>query len=150
MGARLDPGIFSESGIAPVGYAAFAFALGVTAGLLSRRTVPAMAVTLAIFAAVVWFAFPAWVRPHLLPPAQATVPLSTGRSTVGFELARDGHLFVQTSPPDLPGAWVLSTQLTTPDGRPASSVPGHRSLRVAVTRPDVPRTTSRAFTCGRR
>ena len=39
-------------GIAPVGYAAFAFALGVTAGLLIRRTLPAMAVTLAVFAAV--------------------------------------------------------------------------------------------------
>ena len=47
-GARIDPGIFSESGIAPVGYAAFAFAFGVTAGLLIRRTLPAIAVTLAI------------------------------------------------------------------------------------------------------
>jgi len=122
MGARLDPGIFSESGIAPVGYAAFAFAIGVTAGLLSRRTVPAMAVTLAIFAGVVWFAFPTWVRPHLLPPAQTTVPLSNA-STVGFELVGDGRLLVQTSPPNLPGAWVLSTQLATPDGRPASTVP---------------------------
>jgi hypothetical protein len=26
-------------------------------------------------------------------------------------------------PPHIPGAWILSTQLTTPDGRPASSVP---------------------------
>ena len=122
MGARLDPGIFSESGIAPVGYAAFAFAIGGTAGLLSRRTVPAMAVTLAIFVGVVWFAFPTWVRPHLLPPAQITVPLSNA-STVGFELVGDGRLLVQTSPPNLPGAWVLSTQLATPDGRPASTVP---------------------------
>jgi len=37
---RLDPAIFGERGIAPVGYAAFAFALGVTAGMLIRRTVP--------------------------------------------------------------------------------------------------------------
>jgi hypothetical protein len=122
MGARLAPGIFSQSGIAPVGYAAFAFAAGVTAGLLSRRTVPAMAVTLAIFVGVVWFAFPVWVRPHLLPPVQITVPLSTA-STNGFELVGGGRLLVQTSAPDLPGAWVLSTQLATPDGRPASTVP---------------------------
>ena len=122
MGARLDPGIFSQSGIVPVGYAAFAFAFGVTAGLLSRRTLPAMAVTLAIFAAVVWFAFPAWVRPHLLPPAQATVPLSNA-SINGYVLVGDGRMSVQTAPPDLPGAWVLSTRLTTAAGRPASTIP---------------------------
>jgi hypothetical protein len=120
MGARLDPGIFSESGIAPVGYAAFAFATGVTAGLLSRRTMPAMAVTLAIFVAVTWFAFPVWVRPHLLQPAQATVTLSAA-SINGFEFSPDRRtLLVQTAPPDIPGAWILSSQLTTPDGRPAS------------------------------
>ena len=35
----------------PVGYAAFAFVLGVTAGVLIRRTLPAMATTLAAFVA---------------------------------------------------------------------------------------------------
>ena len=48
--ARVAPPLFGAQGIAPVGYAAFAFALGVTAGLLIRRTIPAMAVTLAGFA----------------------------------------------------------------------------------------------------
>ena len=139
--ARLDPGIFSESGIAPVGYAAFAFASGVTAGLLSRRTVPAMAVTLAIFAAVVWFAFPAWARPHLLPPAQTTVPLSTG-SVYGFEFTSPDQraLFVQTAPPDIPGAWILSAQLTTPDGRPVSSVPA-----TAACGPNAPGNSCQAY-----
>jgi hypothetical protein len=122
MSARLDPRIFNVSGIAPVGYAAFAFACGVTAGLLSRRTLPAMAATLAIFVAVVWFAFPSWVRPHLLPPAQITMPLSNA-STMGFEQVGDGRLLVQTFPPDLPGAWVLSTQLTTPAGLSAATIP---------------------------
>jgi hypothetical protein len=123
MGARLGPGMFSESGIAPVGYAAFAFAFGVTAGLLSRRTLPAMVGTLAIFVAVAWFAFPFWARPHLLPPAQTTVLLTTP-SINGFELTADGRgLIVQTAPPDLPGAWFLSTQLITPAGRPVSTVP---------------------------
>ncbi len=125
-GTRLDPGIFSESGIAPVGYAAFAFATGVTAGLLSRRTVPAMAVTLAIFVGVIWFAFPTWVRPQLLPAAQVTVPLSSA-STAGFEKLRDGRLLVQTSPPELPGAWVLSTHLASSDGRPVSTVPATKA-----------------------
>ena len=37
---------FDERGIVAIGYAAFAVALGVTVGLLIRRTVPAMATTL--------------------------------------------------------------------------------------------------------
>jgi hypothetical protein len=119
-GGRLSS--FHDSGVAPVGYAAFAFALGAAAGLLIRRTVPAMAVTLAIFAAVT-FAFPVLVRPHLIPPVQATVTLSAA-SINGFTFSPDGRsLYVQTAPPHIPGAWILSSQLTTPDGRPASAEP---------------------------
>ena len=47
----LSSWIFASHGITPLGYAAFGFALGTAAGALIRRTVPAMAVTLAIFAA---------------------------------------------------------------------------------------------------
>ena len=50
-GGRFSPLIFATRGITPLGYAAFAFALGAAAGALIRRTLPAMAVTLAIFAA---------------------------------------------------------------------------------------------------
>jgi hypothetical protein len=117
----LNPADFHSGGIVPAGYAAFAFTLGLTAGLLIRRTLPAMAVTLAIFTAVV-LAFPMWVRPHLIPPAQTTVRLSSA-SIDGVEQVSDGRMQVQTGPPDLPGAWVLSIQLTTPAGRPASTVP---------------------------
>jgi hypothetical protein len=44
---RFSSLVFATHGITPLGYAAFAFTLGVTAGALIRRTVPAMAVTLA-------------------------------------------------------------------------------------------------------
>jgi hypothetical protein len=74
--ARLDPVIFDARGVAPLGYAAFAFALGVTAGVLLRRTLPAMAVTLVAFVAV-QVLMPNFVRPHLLPPAHVTVPVNT-------------------------------------------------------------------------
>ncbi len=63
---RFSSLVFATHGITPLGYAAFAFTLGVTAGALIRRTVPAMAVTLAIFAAV-QIAMPLWIRPHLFP-----------------------------------------------------------------------------------
>ena len=46
-GGRFSSLIFATHGITPLGYAAFAFALGTAAGALIRRTVPAMAVTLA-------------------------------------------------------------------------------------------------------
>jgi hypothetical protein len=51
-GSRFSPLNFATGGIAPLGYAAFGFALGVTAGLLIRRTVPAMAATHATFSDV--------------------------------------------------------------------------------------------------
>lgn len=71
---RLAPTLFGARGIAPVGYAAFALALGVTLGVLIRRTLPAMAATLAVFAGVqiVW---PIWIRPHLISPSVARPPL---------------------------------------------------------------------------
>jgi hypothetical protein len=114
-----------HSGVAPAGYAAFAFALGVTAGLFIRHTLPAMAVTLAVFAAVI-VAFPIWVRPQLIPPVHATSTLSLASiartPAVG---ASNGYLFVAPGPAAAPpGAWVISaSQLTTPGGRASSSEP---------------------------
>jgi hypothetical protein len=114
-----------HTGIAPAGYAAFAFALGVTAGLLIRRTLPAMAVTLAIFTAVI-IAFPIWVRPHLIPPVQATSTLSRAAiANMPGVGALNGYLSLAPGPATAPpGAWVISaSQLTTPDGRASSGEP---------------------------
>ncbi len=114
-----------HTGVAPAGYAAFAFALGVTAGLLIRRTLPAMAVTLAVFTAVI-IAFPIWVRPHLIPPVQATSTLSLASiANMPGVGAFNGRLsLVPGAAAAPPGAWVISSsQLTTPDGRASSSEP---------------------------
>ena len=46
---RFDPSVFGARGIVAIGYAGFAFALGVAAGALTRRTLPAMAATLVGF-----------------------------------------------------------------------------------------------------
>lgn len=46
---NFDPAQFDIQGIVPIGYAVFAVALGITAGALFRRTLPAMAVTLGVF-----------------------------------------------------------------------------------------------------
>jgi hypothetical protein len=110
---RMAPLLFAARGIAPVGYAAFAVALGVTVGMLVRRTVPAMALTLAVFVAV-QVAMPLLVRPHLFSPERASVPL-TESNIDGFRWAPDDVLEVwsDAGPAD---AWVLSSQTVDPSG----------------------------------
>ena len=114
---RLGYALFPTRGITPIGYAAFAFALGVTAGVLIRRTVPAMAATLGCFA-LIQIAWPIWVRPHLLSPAHITVALTTANIS-SLAVGPGGTTFVNS--PALPGTagdWVLSFQTTDPAGRP--------------------------------
>jgi ABC-2 family transporter protein len=122
---RIELASFHAGGIVPVGYTAFAFALGVTAGLLIRRTLPAMAVTLVIFAAV-QFAVPVYLRPHLIPPVTTTAPLNVA-SVVEWGVTEagqpgGGNLFVATAP-SVPGAWMVSSEIVTPAGRPAATEP---------------------------
>src|SRR3954469_7869239 len=62
---------FDRRDVVPIGYALFAFAVGALAGSVLRRTVPAMAATIAVFAAA-RVAVASWVRPHLLPPLHLT------------------------------------------------------------------------------
>ena len=109
-GGRFNWTTFATNGITPLAYAAFAFALGTTAGALVRRTVPAMAVTLAIFAAV-QFVMPLWVRPYVIPPSHTVVSVASLNS-----------LRPQTFPGQ-PGAWVLSTATVNAAGQPVTAAP---------------------------
>ncbi len=84
---RFSPASFGLHGFVPAGYALFAFALGATVGLLVRRTLPAMAVTLVGFI-VVRLGVAELVRPHFMSPVTTSVPLSQG--AVGFEAASPG------------------------------------------------------------
>jgi ABC-type transport system involved in multi-copper enzyme maturation permease subunit len=111
---RITPAMFAQRGIVPVGYAAFAFALGVVTGLMVRRTIPAMAVTLVVFAAV-QFAVPFWVRPHLIAPVHTTSALDMSAVTqMGIEAP--GNMLIVGVKPQLPGAWIYSAQVTTAAG----------------------------------
>ena len=70
-----DPfALFDQRGIVPLGYAAFAFALGVSAGLVLHRTVPAMVATLIAFGSV-RLVVTNWVRPYLLAPLRLVAGL---------------------------------------------------------------------------
>ena len=103
-----SPAVFDERGIIPIGYTAFAFALGLTAGLLIRRTVPAMAATLVIFVAV-WVGATYWLRPNLVPPATSAMALSSS-SNMGFVPSSAGVTFMADAP-NIPNALVVSSRI---------------------------------------
>src|SRR6202035_5272292 len=102
-------GSFDSRDIVAVGYAAFAFTLGVLLGTLLRKTVPAMAATLLAFTAA-RVAFRLLARPQLLPPVTRVLalnPATTGYGSSGFlPLAPSAALL--PAAPHLPNAWVTS------------------------------------------
>jgi hypothetical protein len=135
---RFGAANFSFHGIAPIGYAAFAFALGVTAGALLRRTVPAMAVTVAGFAAA-RVAVTYWVRPNLASPVRESLPLSAG-SGPGFlyggsQGTMNFNAYIQSGVPtpgvgqvvltapqvNVPNGWVYSTTAVDKAGHAPTS-----------------------------
>jgi len=87
-GSRFQPGIFDQQGIVPVAYTVFALALGIAAGAILGRTMPAMAVALVGFV-VPRLLVGGFLRRHYeAPVTQHIVPLP------GVDV---NH----------PGAWVL-------------------------------------------
>ena len=74
---QFKPGRFDIMGLVPVAYALFAMALGIAAGTLLRRTLPAMAVTLAGFIAV-RAVIALWLRPHYMSAVTVTYNLLHG------------------------------------------------------------------------
>lgn len=94
---------YDSRGIVLIGYAAFAFSVGVTLGVVLRRTIPAMAATLLVYFAA-HLTFSTWIRQNLLPPLHAATP---------FLWAPTGYSLNPPSPSD----WDLGTNLATSTGR---------------------------------
>ena len=104
LGSRIDPGAFPQRGVVPVVYAAFALALGVAAGAVLRRTVPAMAAAVAGYV-LVRLGVQSWVRPRLAGAVELTYPTFT---FAGDEPA--GRVAADTG-------WVLATRTVDGAGR---------------------------------
>ena len=121
--ARLTPVVFDMRGIVPVAYGVFAVALGVAIGAVLRRSLAAMAVTLAVYV-FVQIAVPVWVRPHLIPPVRETVTLGAG-TLDGISLRGDGPGAPTTITAHTadPGDWVLSNRTVDPSGRVVDELP---------------------------
>jgi hypothetical protein len=98
--------VFDQRDVAPIAYAVFAFALGVTSGTIIRRTLPAMALTVTLFA-VIRVEVGEWIRPRLFAPLHATGV---------FALPTPNSIFVA------PGGvrssdWLISEEVVTSSGR---------------------------------
>ncbi|QQQ78299.1 ABC transporter permease subunit [Saccharothrix sp. 6-C] len=120
---RVTPVVFAARGIAPVGYAAFAFVLGVAIAILLRRTVTAMAVTLVVYVAV-QLVVPVAVRPHVLPPVEESVTL-TARTIAGIQTKTgpNGEVPQALRVVEPAGAWVLANETADADGVAAHPLP---------------------------
>jgi hypothetical protein len=115
---RFDPSIFGQRGVVPIGYALFAFALGVAAGVVARRTLAAMGIAIVGFTAV-RMGFQYWVRPHLYAAVHHLYPLASAPG-IGFERSPAG-LAIQAGPPGVPGAWVISAKVVDSAGHAPTS-----------------------------
>ena len=92
---------FDVQGVAPIGYTLFAIALGVAAGTVWQKVLPAMAVSVVGFAGV-RIATTVLARVHYLPAKELTAPLV---NTTGV------------APNSLNGDWVISMGIRNAAGR---------------------------------
>ena len=119
---RMFPPVFSARGLVPVGYAAFAFALGVAVGLVVRRTLVALAVTLAAVI-LVQVLTPTLIRPHLMAPTDQLI-VASADNIRGFMLSGPGGDIKQIEvATGAVGAWKLSDQTVDKSGKTVSTLP---------------------------
>ncbi|GAA4241525.1 transporter [Actinomadura meridiana] len=118
---RLAPLVFDARGIVPISYAAFAFALGVTVGVVVRRTLPTMAITLAVFVAV-QIVTPMFIRSHLIPPKTATVAI-TEQNHGEMMMNGDRETMKLALKVDVePGAWTLTNETVDRSGKKVGEI----------------------------
>jgi hypothetical protein len=115
---QFNPGRFDIMDLVPVAYSLFAMALGIAAGALIRRVLPAMAVTLAGFIAV-RVAVTLWLRPHYLSAVTVFYKATSGFTPRGaFWQIAQGVVG--------PNGQALAQPSNTPyiDGVPITALPG--------------------------
>ncbi len=110
---RIGTALFSQRGIVPIGYALFAFALGVVAGLAFKRTLPAMATTLVGFITARGLT-EFLLRKHLIPAKHATFALTSSRG-IGFNLSH-GQFSLSPNGSSFPGAWTTGSKIVDASG----------------------------------
>ncbi|MFC5265933.1 ABC transporter permease subunit [Kribbella qitaiheensis] len=121
---RLLPPVFGARGVVPIGYAAFGLALGVALGLVIRRSVVAIAVTLAAVIAIQILS-PLLLRPHLITPVKTEVVVTT-ENMRGLQLSGpEEDPVVMRVEAQLPGEgnWKLSEKTVNAAGQVQKTLP---------------------------
>ncbi|MET9318488.1 ABC transporter permease subunit [Kribbella sp. NPDC003505] len=135
---RMFPPVFAARGLVPVGYAAFAFALGVAIGLAVRRTLVALAVTLTVVI-LVQVLTPPFVRPLLMAPTEQDITL-TKDNVRGFMLSGDRNNPVLKQlevASGSTGAWKFSDKTVDSSGKEISTLPAW-AIKCAPRDPNAP------------
>lgn len=113
--SRFEPLTFAARDLAPFGYAVLAFTLGLAVGVLIRKTLVAMAVTLLVF--VVFQLLMANVlRPHFAEPVTETIAWADANTFGQIDSFGIGPQGVGIQEYKIPGAWVLSGVITVYKG----------------------------------
>ncbi|MET0884518.1 MAG: ABC transporter permease [Acidimicrobiales bacterium] len=122
---RVTPDFFGARGVVPIGMTLLALVVGVSAGLLVRRTVAAMALTLATVVAV-QILMPVFVQARLMEPETFTTTISSenirGFMMSGEPDAADPKIEVEVAVGQL-GAWVTDNRTLGPDGQQIQYLP---------------------------
>ncbi len=112
---RFSPASFGMHGFVPASYALFAFALGATTGVLFRRTLPAMAVTLVGFIAA-RVVVTEWIRPHFMSPVGEAMRIGPNAGW-GITMSPGGVPSVSVNSPNLPNALIVSNSIVNNAGQ---------------------------------
>jgi ABC-type transport system involved in multi-copper enzyme maturation permease subunit len=91
---RMGPVAFDVQGIAPIGYTLFAVALGIFAGTVSRKVLPAMGITLAGYLGV-RVLIETLARPRFMTPETLSVPIQTVGQFNEFNPAAGDWVYAQ-------------------------------------------------------
>ena len=118
---RIQPHTFAVTGVAPVAYTLFAFALGVTLGALLRRTAWAVVGTVVIYGLLALL-MATTIRPVLAP--QVFVPFAEG-GTASAPLTSDPQY-----PWDLGAGFRFAPGTRVPAGSPSASDIGQRCVNL--------------------
>jgi hypothetical protein len=121
--SRFDAPQFDIQGLVPVGYALFAAALGLAAGVLWRRSLPAMATTVGVFVAV-RLLVELYARPHFIAPVTRTSSFAqpdavpSGALSISTDVVLHGHV--------VSGPIAAPTQCVSANTRPEMNECMHR------------------------
>lgn len=113
--SRFEPLTFAARHLAPFGYAALAFTLGLTIGILARKTLVAMAVTILVFLAF-QLLMANVLRPLFAEPVTESILFADANQVGTIDSFGIGANGVRIQDYTIPGAWVLDDEIIVYDG----------------------------------